>query len=122
VVSLLAKCAQPGVRQHSSHGDFSAHLQGRSDDTEPVIRYRLAVYHEVTHRIVDWYASRGILVSVDAVRPVERIARQILTALEARRPLVDLVPEHARRSIDLTRLGAAFGRAEPGEPGTDGDQ
>ena len=56
-----------------------------SDDTEPVIRRRLALYHEVTHPIVDWYASRGILVSVDAMRPVERVARQILTALEAMR-------------------------------------
>ncbi|GLZ02042.1 adenylate kinase [Actinoplanes sp. NBRC 103695] len=90
-----------------------AALEGRSDDTEPVIRHRLALYHEVTHPIVDWYASRGILVSVDAMRPVERVARQILTALEAMRPLVDLVPEHARRSIDLTGLGAAFGRNDP---------
>ncbi|GIF01156.1 adenylate kinase [Paractinoplanes rishiriensis] len=93
-----------------------AALQGRSDDTEPVIRHRLAVYHEVTHPIVDWYASRGILVSVDAMRPVERVARQILTALESMRTLVDLVPEHARRSIDLTGLGAAFGRGDPGVP------
>lgn len=87
-----------------------ATLEGRSDDTEPVIRRRLAIYHEVTYPIVDWYASRGILVSVDAVRPVQRVARQILTALEAMAPLVDHVPEHSRRSIDLTGLGAAFGR------------
>jgi adenylate kinase len=88
-----------------------AALEGRSDDTEEVIRRRLAIYHEVTHPIIEWYASRGILVSVDAVRPVDRVARQILTALEAMRPLVDHVPEHARRSIDLTGLGAAFGRS-----------
>jgi adenylate kinase len=88
-----------------------AAVERRSDDTEPVIRRRLALYHEVTHPIVDWYAARGILVSVDAVRPVERVARQILTALEAMAPLVDLVPEHARRSIDLTGLGAAFGQS-----------
>jgi adenylate kinase len=70
----------------------------------------LALYHEVTHPIVDWYAARGILVSVDAMRPIDRVARQILTALEAMRSLVDHVPEHARRPIDLTGLGAAFGR------------
>lgn len=86
-----------------------AALEGRSDDTEEVIRRRLALYHEVTHPIVEWYSSRGILVSVDAMRPVERVARQILTALEAMRPLVDLVPEAARRSVDLTGLGVAFG-------------
>ena len=88
-----------------------AALEGRADDTEEVIRRRLALYHEVTYPIVDWYGQRGILVSVDAVQPVVRVARQILTALEAMRPLIDLVPEHARRSIDLTGLGAAFGQS-----------
>jgi adenylate kinase len=85
-------------------------LEHRSDDTEEVIRRRLELYHTVTHPIVDWYAERGILVSVDAMRPAERVGRQILTALETMRPLVDHVPEHARRPIDLTTLGAAFGQ------------
>jgi adenylate kinase len=86
-----------------------AALERRSDDTEDVIRHRLELYHRVTHPIVDWYATRGILVSVDAMRPAERVGRQILTALEAMRPLLEHVPEHARRPIDLTTLGAAFG-------------
>src|SRR5258705_11697906 len=88
-----------------------AALEHRSDDTEEVIRRRLALYHEVTHPIVDWYSQRGILVSVDAMRPVGRVARQILTALEAMRSLADFVPEDARRSLDLTGLRAAFGEA-----------
>ena len=88
-----------------------AALEHRADDTEPVIRKRLALYHEVTFPIVAWYAERGILVTVDAMRPVERVGRQILTALEAMRSLVDHVPESARRPIDLTGLGAAFGSA-----------
>jgi adenylate kinase len=87
-----------------------AALEHRSDDTEEIIRRRLELYHEVTHPIVDWYAERGILVSVDAMRPAEQVGREILTALEAMRPLVDHVPEYARVSIDLTSLGAAFGR------------
>ena len=87
-----------------------AALEHRSDDTEDVIRHRLELYHSVTHPIVDWYAERGILVSVDAMRPAERVGRQILTALEAMRPLVDHVPEQARRPVDLTSLGAAFGQ------------
>jgi adenylate kinase len=88
-----------------------AALEHRTDDSEDVIRRRLAVYHEVTHPIVDWYGARGILVSVDAMRPVTQVAEQVLTALEAMSSLVDLVPENARRSIDLTGLGAAFGDA-----------
>ena len=88
-----------------------AALEHRSDDTEEVIRRRLALYHEVTHPIVDWYAARGILVSVDAMRPVDRVARQILTALEAMSSMLDVVPDSARRPVDLSGLGAAFGEA-----------
>jgi adenylate kinase len=84
-------------------------IEHRSDDTEDVIRKRLALYHDVTAPIVDWYAERGILVSVDAMRPVERVGRQILTALEVMAGLVDQVPESARRPVDLTGLGRAFG-------------
>jgi adenylate kinase len=87
-----------------------AALEHRSDDTPDVIRQRLEVYHTVTHPIIDWYAKRGILVAVDAMRPAEQVGREILAALEAMRPLVDHVPEHARRSVDLTGLGAAFGQ------------
>lgn len=86
-----------------------AALEGRSDDSEEVIQRRLALYHEVTHPIVSWYGERGILVSVDAMRPAEQVGREILTALEVMRPLVDHVPEEARRPIDLTSLGLAFG-------------
>jgi adenylate kinase len=67
----------------------------------------------VTHPIVDWYGERGILVTVDAMRPAEQVGREILTALNVMRPLVDHVPDEARRPIDLTSLGAAFGATPP---------
>ena len=82
-----------------------AAVEHRSDDTEEVIVERLALYHQVTQPIVDWYAQRGILVTVDAMRPVEQVGREILAALEAMRPLVDHVPESLRQPVDLTRLG-----------------
>jgi adenylate kinase len=87
-----------------------AALEHRSDDTEDVIARRLALYHEVTAPIVSWYAERGILVSVDAMRPAEQVGREVLAALEVMRALVDHVPEEARRPIDLSSLGAAFGQ------------
>lgn len=83
----------------------------RTDDTEDVIAHRLAVYREVTHPIVAWYRERGILVSVDAMRPKEQVGREILAALEVMRPLLLLVPEEDRQPVDLTGLGAAFGEA-----------
>src|SRR6266540_3081159 len=91
-----------------------AALEHRTDDTEEVIRRRLELYHEVTHPIVDWYAERGILVSVDAMRPAEQVGREILTALEVMRVLVDHVPPEARRPIDLPSLGVAFGEPRQG--------
>jgi adenylate kinase len=86
-----------------------AELQHRTDDTEGTIRRRLTLYREVTAPILAWYGERGILVSLDAMRPAEQVGREILAALEVLHPLVDQVPEESRRSIDLTGLAAAFG-------------
>lgn len=90
-----------------------AALEHRSDDTADIIAQRLALYHEVTSPIISWYRDRGILVSVDAMRSVQQVGREILTALEAMRPLLDHVPPHARRPLDLTGLGDAFGVTNP---------
>jgi adenylate kinase len=90
-----------------------ATIENRADDTEEVIRKRLTVYHEVTHPIVAWYAARGILISIDAMRPAEAVGREILGALKVMRSIIDSVPEHARRPVDLTGLSAAIA-ARPG--------
>ena len=90
-----------------------AALEHRSDDTAEVIAQRLALYHQVTAPIIDWYRDRGILVSVDAMRPVQQVGREILTALEAMRPLVDHGSGQARLPADLTTLGEAFGATGP---------
>jgi adenylate kinase len=65
----------------------------------------------VTELIVAWYGRRGILVCVEAMRPVEQVGRDILAALETLRPTIDYVPEQLRRTVDLTGLDAAFGHA-----------
>ncbi|MGN6743421.1 MAG: adenylate kinase [Amnibacterium sp.] len=56
--------------------------QGRSDDSEDVIRHRLTVYQEQTHPLVAVYAERGILVSVDAQGSMEDVTRRIFDALD----------------------------------------
>ncbi len=82
---------------------------GRSDDTEDVIRHRLALYYDVTHPIVEWYGERGILVTVDANREADAVGRQILTALEVLRQVIERDDGTPRKAVDLTGLGAAFG-------------
>jgi adenylate kinase len=90
-----------------------AALEHRSDDTANIIAQRLALYHAVTSPIVAWYRDRGILVSVDAMRSADQVGREILTALEAMRPLLDDGPAEARVPVDLISLGDAFGVAGP---------
>lgn len=90
-----------------------AAAQGRSDDTEEVISNRLRLYYEVTHPLLDYYGERGILVSVDAMRPAEQVGRQILTALEVMRQMLEAHPDAERRPIDLTGLAGATGPEAP---------
>jgi adenylate kinase len=88
-----------------------AALEHRSDDTPDVIAQRLALYHEVTSPILSWYRSRGILVSVDAMRPADQVGRDILAALEAMRPRLDDGRAQSRLPLDITGMGDAFGVA-----------
>jgi adenylate kinase len=59
---------------------------GRSDDTEDVIRRRQEVYAEQTAPLIDVYRNRGILVEVDGLGEVEDVTARIFDAL-------DVVPE-----------------------------
>jgi hypothetical protein len=43
------------------------------------------------------------------MRSAREVGREILTALEVMRSLLDHVPPHARLPVDLTSLGKAFG-------------
>lgn len=61
-----------------------AEVQGRSDDTEDVIRKRLEVYQQQTHPLVAVYEDRGILVRVDAIGEVDTVTSRIFDALQER--------------------------------------
>ncbi|NBD96300.1 MAG: adenylate kinase [Gammaproteobacteria bacterium] len=59
-----------------------AEEEGRSDDTEDVIRNRLAVYREKTAPISQHYAAKGLLVRVDGVGEIEDINQRLAAALD----------------------------------------
>ena len=90
-----------------------AALEHRSDDTAEVIAQRLALYHHVISPILCWYRDRGILVSVDAMRPVQQVSREILTALDQMRPLLDHASGRGGHPAELAALGEAFGAPGP---------
>jgi adenylate kinase len=59
--------------------------RGRSDDTEPVIRERLRVYHTKTEPLVARYRASRLLAEVDASGTVEQVEAATKLAL-SRRP------------------------------------
>ena len=59
-----------------------AELEGRSDDTPEVIAKRLAVYHEQTEPIVEYYRATGKLVPLHAERTIDQVWAEISAGLE----------------------------------------
>jgi adenylate kinase len=59
-------------------------VEGRADDTEEVLRHRQEVYADQTAPLIDVYASRGLVVAVDALGAVDEVTERIVTALAAR--------------------------------------
>jgi adenylate kinase len=55
--------------------------QGRSDDSEDVIRRRLEVYTEQTAPLTAMYDDQGLLVRVDGMGTVEEVSARILDVL-----------------------------------------
>jgi adenylate kinase len=62
-----------------------AAAQHRADDVEQTIRHRLEVFASKTRPLIDYYAHRGLLVTVDAIGPIEVVTKRILASLEGNR-------------------------------------
>ncbi|WP_066582354.1 adenylate kinase [Cellulomonas timonensis] len=60
-----------------------AQIEGRADDTEPVIRHRLEVYAVQTAPISQVYEDRGLLVRVDGLGSVDDVTERLMLALAA---------------------------------------
>lgn len=58
-----------------------AEIEGRVDDTEPVIRHRLSVYAEQTAPLTALYAARGLLVQVDGIGSIDEVTDRLSAAL-----------------------------------------
>ena len=59
-----------------------AELEGRADDTEDVIRNRLAVYERSTAPLTAFYEGRGLLVQVDGLGGVEDVTERLVEAID----------------------------------------
>lgn len=57
--------------------------EGRTDDTEDVVRNRLKVYRTQTQPIEDFYRERGILTEIEGKDTPDNVFRKIMTALKS---------------------------------------
>jgi adenylate kinase len=56
--------------------------EGRSDDQLDVVRHRLAVYHEQTEPLSEYYRARGNLFGIHADRSVEEVFAEVQETVE----------------------------------------
>jgi adenylate kinase len=54
----------------------------REDDREEAIRHRLKIYHDQTEPLKDYYADKGILVTVDATQGIPEVTEDVLEAVK----------------------------------------
>ena len=80
VISLLADIDEVVARLLKR-----AEIDGRSDDNEETIRLRLQVYADQTEPLLDVYRSRGLLVEVDGLGPIDEVSERVFAALDAHR-------------------------------------
>ena len=59
-----------------------AEIEGRADDTEDVIRERMAIYRRETAPLSQTYAERGLLELVDGLGEIDEVAGRIGIALD----------------------------------------
>ncbi len=57
--------------------------QGRSDDTEDVMRHRLDVYFDQTAPLIAAYEAQGLLTRVDGMGAVDEVTARVLGAIGA---------------------------------------
>jgi adenylate kinase len=77
------------VRTHPpkrpGHCDLDgSELVQRDDDKVETVTRRLAVYHEQTAMLIDFYRKAGLLLEVDGARPEAEVAESIAAALKGR--------------------------------------
>ena len=61
-----------------------AHVEGRVDDTEDVIRRRQHVYVEQTAPLISVYRTLGLLAEVDGTGEIDLVSHRIFSALQQR--------------------------------------
>jgi adenylate kinase len=88
----------------------------RSDDNPEVLRERLSAYRKQTAPLVDYYASKGMLKSVDGMAPIDDVTAAIAGHLEPLRPRRAKVARRKAKARKPARRAAAKSSARRKRP------
>lgn len=61
-----------------------AQIEGRDDDTEPVIRKRLEIYAASTAPLTAYYQGQSLLVQVDGMGDVDDVTARLIAAVDGK--------------------------------------
>ena len=61
--------------------EVESRLIQRPDDNEETVRARLEAYHAQTAPLADWYAERGLLISIDGNASIEEVGSSVEDAV-----------------------------------------
>ena len=81
----LGVAVQIAIHLHVERDELVRRLLARgrgSDDTQEVIEHRLEVYEKKTRPMLDYYAQRERLVTVDGAQPPDKVTDAILAELD----------------------------------------
>jgi len=90
----------------------------RSDDNPEVLRERLSAYRKQTAPLVDYYASKGMLKSVDGMASIDDVTAAIAGHLEPLRPRRAKVARRKAKARKPARRTAAKSSARRKRPNT----
>ena len=78
-VAVWFDVADPELLQRTRN---RAIAEGRVDDVDAVARHRIDVYYAATAPLVDHYRELGLLIRIDAARPVDDVTATVLHDLK----------------------------------------
>ena len=62
-----------------------ADKEKREDDSEDAVKRRIALFHEKTQPLLDFYKNKGLLVQVDGTKTIEEIHEDIMKNIATKR-------------------------------------
>jgi len=78
---------------------------GRSDDSESVMRHRVEVFEELTPPLLDYYARREIVIHIDGSRSIGEVSAAVIAELERVRGTLADHPLWIDRQYEPTSSG-----------------